>query len=99
MPLILEHLERYVGPSHRAFVFTGENGRVIWRGNFNKLVKWPEVVANLGTPGLHFHDLRHTGNHFAAASRASLRDLMERMGHDSMREALSSSTRTAFSGT
>jgi integrase len=39
-------------------------------------------------PGLHFHDLRHTGNTFAAAYGASLRDLMTRMGHDSMRAAL-----------
>ena len=41
-----------------------------------------------GRAGLHFHDLRHTGNLLAAASGASLRDLMSRMGHDSMRAAL-----------
>jgi integrase len=39
-------------------------------------------------PGLHFHDLRHTGNHFAANSGAGLRDLMARMGHDSERAAM-----------
>ena len=33
--------------------------------------------------GLHFHDLRHTGNQFAAQSGAALRDLMARIGHDS----------------
>jgi hypothetical protein len=33
----------------------------------------------IGLPGLHFHDLRHTGNHFAAGSGARLRDLMTRM--------------------
>jgi integrase len=38
--------------------------------------------------GLHFHDLRHTGNHWAASSGASLRDLMQRMGHDSVRAAM-----------
>ena len=32
-------------------------------------------------PGLHVHDLRHTGNQFAANSGAGLRDLMARMGH------------------
>ena len=37
--------------------------------------------------GLHFHDLRHTGNQFAAAA-ARLKDLMARMGHDSERAAL-----------
>ena len=39
-------------------------------------------------PGLHFHDLRHTGNQFAANSGAALKDLMARMGHDSERAAL-----------
>ena len=34
------------------------------------------------------HDLRHTGNTFAAASGAGLRDLMARMGHDSERAAM-----------
>jgi integrase len=49
---------------------------------------WPYAVRSIGAEGLHFHDLRHTGNHFAAASGAGLRDLMARMGHDSERAAL-----------
>ena len=40
------------------------------------------------TPGFHFHDLRHTGNTWAAGSGANLRELMDRMGHSSMRAAL-----------
>jgi integrase len=36
----------------------------------------------------HKHDLRHTGNQFAANSGAGLRDLMARMGHDSERAAM-----------
>lgn len=35
----------------------------------------------------HFHDLRHTGNTLAA-SGASLRELMTRMGHSTPRAAL-----------
>ena len=69
-------------------VFTGDKGGPMQRGNFNKRVKWAENVAAVGAPGLHFHDLRHTGNTFAAMTGASLRDLMTRMGHDSMRAAL-----------
>ncbi|SDM17774.1 tyrosine-type recombinase/integrase [Nonomuraea jiangxiensis] len=38
--------------------------------------------------GLHFHDLRHTGNTLAAQSGASLADLKARMGHASDRAAL-----------
>ena len=42
----------------------------------------------IGAPGLHFHDLRHTGNHLAARTGATTKDLMARMGHDDMRAAL-----------
>ena len=49
---------------------------------------WPHAVRAIGIEGLHFHDLRHAGNHFAAASGAGLKDLMARMGHDSERAAL-----------
>jgi integrase len=56
--------------------------------NFNRSAAWPQAVAAIGAPGLHFHDLRHTGNTFAAGSGAGLRDLMARMGHDTERAAL-----------
>jgi integrase len=49
---------------------------------------WPHAVESIGITGLHFHDLRHTGNQFAVHSGAGLRDLMARMGHDSERAAM-----------
>src|ERR1022692_5334295 len=58
------------------------------RGNFNKMSAWPYAVKSIDAEGLHFHDLRHTGNHFAASSGAGLRDLMACMGHDSERAAM-----------
>ncbi|WP_433299690.1 tyrosine-type recombinase/integrase [Actinoplanes sp. CA-030573] len=89
LPLLREHMGNYVGTAPTAFVFTSETGRTLWRGNFNKLVKWSEAVAAVGAAGLHFHDLRHTGNDLASrAPGASLRDIMARMGHDSPRAAL-----------
>jgi hypothetical protein len=45
-------------------------------------------VTALRVPDLHFHDLRHTGNTLAAQTRANLRDLMTRIGHDGPRAAL-----------
>ena len=42
----------------------------------------------VGTEHLHFHDLRHTGNTLAAATGASTRELMARMGHASAEAAL-----------
>ena len=37
---------------------------------------------------MRFHDLRHTGNTLAAATGASTKELMSRMGHSSSRAAL-----------
>jgi integrase len=71
---------------------------VLRRSNFRRSVKWSEATAAVGAPGLHFHDLRHTGNSLAAARGASLRDLMERMGHDSSRAALVYQHKTAAAG-
>ena len=45
-------------------------------------------MASVGLSGFHFHDLRHTGNTLAAASGASTRELMHRMGHATMRAVL-----------
>jgi integrase len=49
---------------------------------------WSRALVELGLSGLHFHDLRHTGDTLAAQSGASLSDLKARMGQDSGRAAL-----------
>jgi integrase len=63
-------------------------GGPLRRGNFNRQAGRPYAVRAIGAQGLHFHELRHTGNHLAAISGVGLRDLMVRMGHDSERAAL-----------
>jgi integrase len=88
IPALREHLSLFVGPEAEALIFPGIKGGPLRRSNFNKLAAWPHTVRAIGAAGLHFHDLRHTGNHFAAASGASLKDLMARMGHDSERAAI-----------
>jgi integrase len=50
-------------------------------------VKVSHLHSNLSA-SWRTHDLRHTGNTFAAASGVGLRDLMARMGHDSERAAM-----------
>jgi integrase len=87
-PDVVKHLMTYVDSAPDALVFTGPKGGALRRAHFNNLTRWVETVRKLGVPGLHFHDLRHTGNHFAAQTGASTRDLMARMGHDDMRAAL-----------
>ena len=49
---------------------------------------WVEACRDPGVSGLHPHDLRYAGNTMAAATGASLRVLMERMGLSSSRAAL-----------
>lgn len=88
VPAVSDHLAAFTGPGADALMFTVPSGRPIWRGNFNTLVKWRESVAAIGAAGVHFHDLRHTGNTLASQAKPSLRDLMTRMGHDSPRAAL-----------
>jgi len=88
IPTVEDHLAKYVGAAANAYIFTTESGKPILRGNFNKMARWSENVAAIGTPGLHFHDLRHTGNTLASGTGTSLRDLMARMGHDSPRAAM-----------
>ena len=83
-----EHLAEYVEEGQTALVFTGPKGAPIRRGNLNKLIGWKGAVEVIGRPELHFHDLRHTGNTLAAGVGVSTRDLMSRMGHDSMHAAL-----------
>jgi integrase len=57
-------------------------------GNFRRDSGWSAAAIGIGMPGLHFHDLRHTGNTLAAQAGASLADLKARMGHDSARAAM-----------
>jgi len=88
LPDIREHLEKFSGIGRSGLVFCALKGQPLRRSDFNKSVKWHELVAEIGVPTLHLHDLRHTGNTLAASSGASLKDLMTRMGHDSPAAAL-----------
>jgi integrase len=62
-------------------------GGPIRRNSFRSRV-WLPAVRTVGLDSLRFHDLRHTGNTLAAATGASTRELMARMGHTSPRAAL-----------
>jgi integrase len=80
------HLERFAESGDDGLVFVGPLGGQMRRSNFRDI--WLVALADAGLSGLHLHDLRHTGNTMAAATGASLRELMERMGHSSSRAAL-----------
>jgi len=88
IPALGQHMAKFVGPEPGALVFCGPTGVPLRRSNFGKLSGWPHAVRSIGAEGLHFHDLRHTGNTLAAAGGTGIKDQMARMGHDSERAAL-----------
>jgi integrase len=87
-PEVVKHLMTWVEAGDDALLFTGEKGNAVRKSNFAQRVKWTELVTKMGLKGLHFHDLRHAGNIWAAQAGSSTKDLMARMGHDDMRAAL-----------
>jgi integrase len=86
-PVLVRHLETFTTREPGALMFTSPAGRPLRDGNFRRRV-WRPALAVAGLSGTHFHDLRHTGNTLTAAAGASLRELMDRMGHSSTRAAL-----------
>ena len=81
------HLATLVGPESDAPVFTMPEGSPLRRSNWNRRF-WQPACRKAGIVGVRFHDLRHTGNTFAASTGASTKELMARMGHSSARAAL-----------
>jgi integrase len=87
VPELRQHLGLYVDSDPSSLVFTSPDGTPLRRSNFNRRV-WQPACAAIGLVGFRFHDLRHTGNTFAATTGASTKELMARMGHSSSRAAL-----------
>ncbi|MER5181870.1 tyrosine-type recombinase/integrase [Streptomyces sp. NPDC002896] len=86
LPDVEQHLDCFAGPGRDGHVFLGPQGGRLRRSNFRD--DWIKARKKAGiTADIHFHDLRHTGNTLAA-SGASLRELMTRMGHSTPRAAL-----------
>lgn len=85
-PELERHLAEHAAPGVDGLLFCGGKGQPIRRANF--YVVWKRAREEVGLPHLHFHDLRHTGNTLAAATGASTKELMARMGHASPRAAL-----------
>jgi integrase len=86
---VAQHLSQFVGEKDDALVFTSPAGAPMRHSNFYRRAWLPAVrKVGLAAPGVHFHDLRHTGNTLTADAGANLRELMERMGHSSTRAAL-----------
>lgn len=87
IPILRWHLSCFAQDGDEGLVFTSPTGIPLQHSRFRQRV-WVPALKAAGLTGVHFHDLRHTGNTLAASAGASLRELMDRMGHDSERAAL-----------
>jgi integrase len=78
--LLSEHLGRFVPESPEAYVVDTSNRELS--------VAWHKARAVVGRRDLRFHDLRHSGLTWSAATGASVAELMRRAGHASQAAAL-----------
>jgi integrase len=84
---LADHLQRLDPDDDEVLVFTSPMGTPLRHSNFYRRA-WMPAIAKAGLPGVRFHDLRYAGNTPTADAGASLRELMDRMGHSSTRAAL-----------
>lgn len=86
IPLIEDHLAQYVGTKRDSLIFETEGGAHLQPSTLYR--HWYKVRAAAGRPDLRFHDLRHSGAVLAAATGASLAELMARLGHSTPQAAM-----------
>jgi integrase len=80
LPAVRAHLAEHTGRSREALLFPAPTGAQLRSdGALHRDFHAARVAA--GRPDLRFHDLRHTGATLAAATGATLAELMRRLGH------------------
>jgi integrase len=86
LPDLKEHMEKFVGPDPGDWLFTSEAGGPMLPSTINRI--WQRARKAIGRTDLFYHDLRHSGLTWAAASGASIAELMRRGGHANPTAAL-----------
>jgi integrase len=83
---VVSHLQGHVQPRGDALVFPAASGRHMSPSSL-QAVYYP-ARKKAGREDLRFHDLRHTGAVLAAATGATLAELMARLGHSTVSAAM-----------
>ena len=86
IPLIEAHLAEYVEPRRDSLVFPTEGGNHLQPSTLYR--HWYRARVVLGRNDLRWHDLRHSGAVLAAATGATLAELMARLGHSTPAAAM-----------
>ena len=87
MPAVRDHLASHTKPGQDALLFPAVHGGGHMNPATLRRVYHPAREA-AGRPDLRFHDLRHTGAVLAAATGATLAELMARLGHSTVSAAM-----------
>jgi integrase len=83
---VADHLDRHVADSADALLFGTRSGGYLARSNWNQTFR--RAAEAIGLPSVRPHELRHTGATLAAATGATTKELMRRLGHSSPAAAL-----------
>jgi len=86
LEVVRQHLSEHADAGRDALVFPARSGGYLAPGSLYQ-VFYPAREA-AGRPDLRWHDLRHTGAVLAAATGATLAELMSRLGHSTPAAAL-----------
>ncbi len=86
MPIVHGHLIEHTGRGADALVFPAASGAHMTPSALYAVYHPAREAA--GRPDLRFHDLRHTGAVLAAATGATLAELMARLGHSTVSAAM-----------
>lgn len=85
-PLIREHLAKHVAPQRDALLFPAVSGGHLAPATLYR--RFYTARAEAGRDDLRWHDLRHSGAVLAAATGATLAELMARLGHSTPQAAM-----------
>jgi integrase len=86
VPLIEHHLSKHVGPERDSMLFPADHGGHLQPSTLSR--PWSKARKAAGRNDLRWHDLRHSGLTLAAATGATLAELMGRAGHSTPQAAL-----------
>jgi integrase len=86
IPAIEDHLAKYVDNERDSLIFPPDNGGHLQPSTLMR--HWYKARETAARPDLRWHDLRHSGAVLAAATGASLAELMARLGHSTPQAAM-----------
>jgi len=86
VPAIQEHLTKHIGRDQDSLLFPAKHGKHLAPATLYR--QFYKARDKAGRPDLRFHDLRHSGAVLAAATGASLAELMARLGHSTPQAAM-----------